>query len=607
MDDEMSVGVAEAVAGAAAAARSEGDGGQSPKLRLPSSPTGVEIARAVSVLCLEHNLVDPQVALDLISNLEGDDAQLARRLTGTFSEKPLLRAVARELGMEFHDIHSNTAGLSVDDDLIGRCDLTTLRERLALPLVAKDNRIMIAVADPTDWALTEYLKQVFPEGFELALSSAQQLRSKLITYSDDGAEALADQQKREEDLAATQPSISTTVAVESSPIVKFVDRLVERAAAEQASDIHVLFDSEGSAQIRFRIDGVLRVQPYNLSDASGRQIVGSVMSRTLTMDVADMRLPQDGTFSFRFGARTIDVRVSTLPQVWGPRLVMRLLDSNNISVPLDQMGFSARTLKLMRGSIASSMGMLVASGPTGSGKSTTLYSMMREIDPTARNILTVEDPVEYKLANIGQTAIRSGLGDMSLTFAKALRAILRQDPDVILVGEMRDTETVKTAMDAAITGHLVLSTLHARSAVGVYTRLIEMGAPGYLVADAVSLSVAQRLVRRVHECFNMESPTVAEARQFSKAGLEVPDAVPHAVGCDGCAGTGYRGRAAVSEALASDGEIRELLVTGLLGDQLNEAARATGYVPLMGDGLRMVSEGSTTVNEVKRVVEMDGE
>jgi type IV pilus assembly protein PilB len=575
-------------------------------VKLPTAGMAVELARAVSVLCLEYHLVDPQVALDLAGNLDGPADEVSRRLLSTFAEKPLLKAIASELGMEFHDLHSTGAMYSVDDDLVARCDLSTLRERLALPMVTKDNRIVIAVADPSDWALTEYLKQVFPEGFALALVSATQIRARLITYSDDGADALADQQRREESLTLSQAQVAVAAA-ESSPIVKFVDRLLERAAAEQASDIHLLFDSENSAQIRFRIDGVLRVQPYTLSQASGRQIVGSVMSRTLTMDVADTRLPQDGTFAFRFGARTIDVRVSTLPQVWGPRLVMRLLDSNNISIPLDQMGFSARTLQLMRTSTSSSMGMLVASGPTGSGKSTTLYSMLREIDPISRNILTVEDPVEYKLANIGQTAIRSGLGEMSLTFAKALRAILRQDPDVILVGEMRDAETVKTAMDAAITGHLVLSTLHARSAVGVYTRLIEMGAPGYLVADAVSLSVAQRLVRRVHECRVMESPTLSEIRQFTKMGLEVPDLLPHPVGCDGCAGTGYRGRMAVSEALASDGEIRELLVTGQLGDQLYEAARDTGYVTLVEDGLRMATEGSTTVNEVRRVVELETE
>lgn len=575
-------------------------------VRLPSSGVAAELARAVAVLCLEHHLVDPTVALELAGDLEGSPEEVSRRLLAVFSEKPLLKAVASELGLGFHDLHSTVSEFSADADLVARCDLNTLRERLALPMVSKaDNTIMVAVADPSDWALNEYLGQVFTEGFSLALASPAQIRAKLISFSDDGSEALAEQQRQDE--VANVPQQLVTAASESSPIVKFIDRMLERAAAESASDIHVMFDSETSAQVRFRIDGVLQVQPYTLTSASGRQVVGSVMSRTLTMDVADMRQPQDGTFSFRFGSRIIDVRVSTLPQVWGPRMVLRLLDSNNISVPLDQMGFAPRTLQLMRTSMLSSMGMLIASGPTGSGKSTTLYSMLREIDPISRNIMTVEDPVEYKLANIGQTAIRSGLGEMSLTFAKALRAILRQDPDVILVGEMRDEETVKTAMDAAITGHLVLSTLHARSAVGVYGRLMEMGAPGYLVADAVTLSVAQRLVRRVHECRTMESPTVQEARQFSKLNLEVPDQVAHPVGCDGCAGTGYRGRMAVSEALSSEGGIRELLVTGQLGDQLYAAARETGYTTLFEDGLRMVGEGATTVSEVQRVVDLDTE
>lgn len=575
---------------------------------IPTAGLPAELARAVSVLCLEYRLVDPQVALELATKLDGSPDQVARRLLDTFAEKPLLKAIAAELGMRYHDLHSTGGEFTVDEDLLSRCDLSTLRERLALPMVSRDNRIVVALADPSDWALTEYLKQVFPEGFDVALVAAQQIRSKLITYSDDGAEVIAEQQRREQ-RAQQQLTAQTAAATasESSPIIQFLDRLLERAAAEQASDIHLLFDSESSAQIRFRIDGVLQVQPYALTSISGRQIVGAVMSRTMTMDVADTRTPQDGTFSFRFGSRIVDVRISTLPQVWGTRLVMRLLDSNNISIPLDQMGFSPRTLQLMRSSSAQSMGMVVASGPTGSGKSTTLYSMLREIDPIGRNILTVEDPVEYKLPNIGQTAIRAGLGELSLTFARALRAILRQDPDVILVGEMRDEETVKTAMDAAITGHLVLSTLHARSAVGVYTRLIEMGAPGYLVADAVTLSVAQRLVRRVHECRALDAPTLSEARQFAKSGLEVPDVVSHPVGCEGCSGTGYRGRLAVSEALSSDGEIRELLVTGQLGDRLFQAARDTGYTTLFEDGLRMAADGSTTVAEVRRVVELDTE
>ena len=573
-------------------------------VKLPTSGLAVELARAVSVLCLEYRLADPQVALDLASRLDGPPDEVARRLLDTFAEKPLLKAIASELGMQYHDLHSTSGGFSVEEDLLARCDLATLRERLALPMLGRDKRIVVAVADPSDWALTEYLKQVFPEGFDVALVSAQQIRAKLITYSDDGAEVIAEQQRREQQQAVDAVRVASSAA-ESSPIIQFLDRILERAAAEQASDIHLLFDSDATAQIRFRIDGVLRVQPYSLTAVSGRQIVGAVMSRTLTMDVADTRTPQDGTFAFRFGARTIDVRVSTLPQVWGTRLVMRLLDSNNISIPLDQMGFAPRTLQLMRTATTQSMGMLVASGPTGSGKSTTLYSILREIDPISRNILTVEDPVEYKLANIGQTAIRAGLGDMSLTFARALRAILRQDPDVILVGEMRDTETVKTAMDAAITGHLVLSTLHARSAVGVYSRLIEMGAPGYLVADAVTLSVAQRLVRRVHECRELEQPTLSEVRQYTKLGLEVPDLLAHPVGCEGCSGTGYRGRLAVSEALGSDGDIRELLVTGQLGDRLQQAARDTGYTTLFEDGLRMAADGSTTVSEVRRVVELE--
>ena len=244
-------------------------------------------------------------------------------------------------------------------------------------------------------------------------------------------------------------------------------------------------------------------------------------------------------------------------------------------------------------------------GVTGSGKTTTLYALLREVDAVSRNVLTVEDPVEYRLPYVGQTQIRSDIGDRSLTFARALRSILRQDPDVVLVGEIRDTDTAKVAMEAAITGHLVLSTVHASSAPSAYTRLTEMGVPAYLVAEALSIVVSQRLVRQVHECCTVGPPTPDEQAILSRLGIEGVTQVAHPVGCIGCAGNGFRGRIAVAEILAASPEIKGAIQSGLSREKILEIAKKTGWRPMLSDAVRHLKAGRTTVSEINRAASVD--
>jgi type II secretory ATPase GspE/PulE/Tfp pilus assembly ATPase PilB-like protein len=367
-----------------------------------------------------------------------------------------------------------------------------------------------------------------------------------------------------------------------------------------------MFNPDKSMLMRFRVDGILRQQrvPNNIRPI---EIIGAIMSRC-GMDMANLREPQDGTFTFSAAGRDIDGRVAMLPQEHGPTLVVRLLDSQNMRTRLDDMGFAPEQLVAMRAAATQAQGMLIVCGPTGAGKSTTLYGLVREQDAMSKAVFTVENPVEYRLPYIGQTEIRHGLGDKSLTFARALRSILRLDPDVILVGEIRDQETAEVALQASLTGHLVLTTLHANSSISAFNRLVNMGLPRYLVSEAATLIASQRLVRRLHDCARSGEPTPEELSVVRRL---VPDAVvdriSRPVGCPGCNGLGYRGRVAVVEVLSSTSALRELITAGATVTELTEQAAKDGFVTLAMDGVRHLQNGVTSVDELRRVLLSGGE
>jgi type IV pilus assembly protein PilB len=291
-----------------------------------------------------------------------------------------------------------------------------------------------------------------------------------------------------------------------------------------------------------------------------------------------------------------------LPLMTGPAVVLRLLDSANIKRRVSDMGFNDEQLHVLRKFTASNQGMTIVSGPTGSGKTTTLYALLREISSLDRHVATIEDPVEYRLPLINQVQVRH-TESKPLTFASALRALMRMDPDVILVGEIRDAETAKVALDAAITGHLVLSTVHARDAAGTFERLVEIGAPPYVVADAVSVSVAQRLIRRVHTCATMMPVSDSEARRLEMLGLEIPKMLAHPTGCELCANTGYQGRVAIAEVLTSTPQIREMIRAMAGHDAIVSEARKFGFETMADHTQKMLVNGVTSLEEVGRILE----
>ncbi|SQD79158.1 type II secretion system ATPase GspE [Moritella yayanosii] len=454
------------------------------------------------------------------------------------------------------------------------------------------------VAPSTVLEVRRNLGQVFQlvllddEAFELKLTDVFQRDSSEARQlmQDIGNEVdfftLAEELPTEEDLLESD---------DDAPIIKLINAMLSEAIKEGASDIHVE-TFERSLVIRFRIDGVLReiLKP-------NRKLASLLISRIKVMskmDIAEKRVPQDGRISLRIGGRGVDVRVSTLPSSFGERVVMRLLDKNNAKLELEHLGMTLDNRNKMSELIHKPHGIILVTGPTGSGKSTTLYAALSEINSRDRNILTIEDPVEYQLDGIGQTQVNP---KVDMTFSRGLRAILRQDPDVVMIGEIRDLETAQIAVQASLTGHLVLSTLHTNTAVGAVTRLRDMGLEPFLLSSSILGVLAQRLVRTLcADCRVGAPPTERELEQLASNRVADATIIYHPKGCENCNQTGYRGRTGIHELLIVDEDVRDMIHSGA-GEQIVERHIRPFTPSIRQDGLAKVLEGVTTLEEVLRV------
>ena len=386
---------------------------------------------------------------------------------------------------------------------------------------------------------------------------------------------------------------------EEAPVIKFVHSLLFRAIKERSSDIHVE-PYEKELVVRNRVDGIL----YPMV-AAPRKWHAPVVSRIKVMaglDIAERRLPQDGRIKIRIGGKEIDIRVSIVPTAFGERAVLRLLDRSSILLGLGDIGFTTDDLSLFERYLARSNGIILVTGPTGSGKTTTLYSALRRLDSGTKNIITIEDPIEYQIQGIGQIQVNPKI---QLSFANGLRSILRQDPDIIMVGEIRDAETAEIAIQASLTGHLVLSTLHTNDSASAVTRLVDMGIEPFLVASSLSVVIAQRLVRKL--CPSCRVPYVPSPAQWKKLGLnEAPPGPFHsAAGCHDCMNTGYLGRVGIFEVLPADDRLRALILTRSDSDGIKSFAVSHGMRTILAAGAEKVLEGITSAEEVLRVTQED--
>jgi type IV pilus assembly protein PilB len=510
-------------------------------------------------------------------------------------EESVQRASAKISNVLFSKIEEQNVLL----DFVEKVGLGWCKEHTALP-VRIDGNNYIASTSVDELFLTNDVRLEIGQHVGQMLSTKQDIHRAIEQIEKNSFQCKEAPSSCEDEVYSEEIESTTIIDLEeaasneeSSPVVRLVGEMITRAVREDASDIH--FEaSDTNSEIRFRIDGVL----HSLMQ-SQKQLHSSVVSRLkilANLDIAERRLPQDGRIRATVLGRPIDLRVSTVPTPKGEKVVMRLLDDRNIRIGLDELGFQKEALASWKHEIESPHGIILVTGPTGCGKTTTLYSSLQEMDRKRLNISTVEDPVEYELSGITQIQVHDKI---DMTFSRALRALLRQDPDVVLLGEIRDMETASVAIQAAMTGHLVLSTLHTNDAPSSLTRLINIGIEPFLVASAVNGVLAQRLARRVClKCVKMAAPTEKEAQVLE--GLDC-DLVPNAVGCSACRGSGYSGRLGVYELLIMDDELRDAIACNPTITSFRNLAIERGMKNLRHDGFAKVAEGLTTVDEILRL------
>ena len=474
-------------------------------------------------------------------------------------------------------------------------------ELSAIPLFSVEHQLTIAVPDPDNLIKLDELR--FATGKEIlpVLALESDIAVHLKTYYGELDTTGADDLEFERpDGSAIDEGVEIEEAVEDRPVVRLVNMVVVRAIQECASDIH-FEPQQGGMKIRYRIDGRLRPKPFLIP----AQAISAVVSRIKilsNLDISERRRPQDGKIRLRYRGRAIDVRTSTCPNIYGEKVVLRLLDKERQDYSLDPIGMSAHVLDGWRKMLHRRQGIVLVTGPTGSGKSSTLYATLRHLNEPDVNIATLEDPVEYELAGVSQSQVNVRAG---FTFAGGLRSLLRQDPDIILVGEIRDAETAEIAVQAALTGHLVLATLHTNDAPTAVTRLVEMGVPRYLVAATMMGVLAQRLIRRAcPDCRADAEPDDIEDDLFAPL-LDAGLCFHEGSGCATCNGAGYAGRTGVHEVLAIDRSLQHLISTGSDEQAIAESARDRGYRPMFWDGIDKVRGGLSTLRELARCVSVE--
>jgi type IV pilus assembly protein PilB len=547
---------------------------------------------ALGGLLVERGLITVDQLEAAVSEQKKSGRRLGRVLVdrGVLTPEALLEVLSEQLGVPTARINAYT----VNPEALTALPEKVARRHTAFPLQKTGTTLLVALAVPKDLTALDDLR--FASGCEIqtVLALEDEIVSALNRYyRDEWMPDIAQEEAGAVVIDSPAAQLLTRDEAAERSAVSVLERVIARAAGDGASDIHFERRQE-EFHVRFRIDGTFRevaVLPPALAPAVVARI--KVLSG---MDIAEHRLPQDGRFSATVGDQRLDLRSSTYPTVHGEKAVLRLLDSGRLRLQLDHAGMAGATLETMRTLIHRPEGILLITGPTGSGKTSTLYAALGELAQTGKNIVTIEDPVEFALpgVNQGQTNDKAGF-----TFAKGLRSILRQDPDVIMVGEIRDCETLEVAIEASLTGHLVLSTLHTNSAVATVTRLFEMGLEPYLLASSVIGIVAQRLVRRICATCRMEVQTPPTLRAMFRRGE--PSSYFRGRGCHDCRGTGFRGRIGIFELLQMKSNISELVLTRGSDIRFYEAARANGMVTLREECLALVGRGETTLEEVLRV------
>ena len=526
---------------------------------------------------------------------------------GIITEDQLIEALQMQLGIEYIDLTK----INIPTELASVVPKNIAKQYQVVPVRVKKDELYLAMSDPLNfYAIEEVRKAVRKKVVPMVAHASSVERAIQVLYGNEGAARAIEEMKREQaagqgnDTAVQDSSFVANQiddSVNNAPTIRLVNSIIERAVNERASDIH-LEPHETEMVVRMRVDGMMRTILTVPKD-----LQSSVISRIKIMsglDISERRIPQDGRFNVRVREKDIDLRISTLPTVYGEKIVARLLDKSGGNLNKDNIGLSGHDMETFDRMIKCRSGVLLIVGPTGSGKSTTMYAMIGELNKPEVNMVTLEDPVEYNIDGVNQVPINEKTG---MTFANGLRAILRQDPDIIGVGEIRDGETAEIAMRSAITGHVVISTIHTNDAVGTIERLEDIGVEPYLVSSALRGVISQRLVRRI--CPRCRTAYTPDEDELADLGLEPQEGLQfyRGTGCPECFDTGYRGRIAVFEMLVITGRVRRLIADGASRGEIEAELKKpeSGFVSLRDNAMRLVREGITTSSELLRVVSED--
>ncbi|WP_026572295.1 GspE/PulE family protein [Bacillus sp. UNC438CL73TsuS30] len=551
-----------------------------------------QVRKRLGDLLIEEGLITDEQLQNTLkeknSNQKLGEALVQR---GLITEQQLIEVLEYQLGIP----HISLTQYPFDTNIFSLVAKETARRNLIIPLKKDGNKLYIAMVDPMDFIVMDDLRLSTGFQIEAAIATKDDILKAINKYYDvdDGLDELLDE------LPQTERGRNDDVTDLNSPIVKLVNQILTNAVIQKASDIHI-DPQETKIVVRYRIDGVLRndrVLPRHMQSVLTARI--KIMSN---LDITEHRIPQDGRIKLNLEFHPIDLRVSTLPTVYGEKIVMRLLDMSSALNDINKLGFNALNLKRFGELIDNPTGIVLITGPTGSGKSSTLYAALNKMNSEEVNIITIEDPVEYQLEGINQIQVNQNVG---MTFAAGLRSILRQDPNIIMVGEIRDKETAEVAIRASLTGHLVLSTLHTNDSIGTVTRLIDMGVEPFMVASSLSGVVAQRLVRKIcRDCMEIHEPSKREIEIFGRRGIKI-EKIHRGKGCSFCNMTGYKGRIALHEVLVINEEMKRCIMNGETFQKLKELARKSKTIFLMDDGLLKVKQGLTTTEEVLRVATLE--
>jgi general secretion pathway protein E len=562
--------------------------------------------RKLDEILVERGLVRAADIARLLDSERAREQPLGPLLVqqGLITEEDLLEALSEQFGLPYW---RKLEEAGIEQLPVARVPITFYRQQKVFPIACTETGVKVAVSDPLNLQPLDDLAVFLGAPVEPILSSERELMAAINRFFDreTGSTEQVMQDLEGEDLGAIADEIEETDDLldlaSEAPVIRLVNSILTQAVRARASDIHIE-PFERELKVRYRIDGLL----YN-TITPPRRLQAAISSRIKVManlNIAERRLPQDGRIRIRVGEKDVDIRVSVVPTAYGERIVLRLLDKTSVLLGLEEIGMAEAAYAKYSRLIKRSNGIILVTGPTGSGKTTTLYGTLNKINAPELNIITIEDPIEYQLTGIGQIQVNPRI---DLTFANGLRSILRQDPDVIMVGEIRDRETAEIAIQASLTGHLVFSTLHTNDAAGAVTRLLDMGVEAFLVSSSVIAIIAQRLVRVIcRECRERYRPDPSLLKEvgLERAGdSEFEGYFYRGKGCGACFQTGYRGRSGIYELLVIDDNIRSLVMSGADSNVIRRKAIEQGMTTLFRDGITKIIQGTTTVDEVLRVTQ----